>query len=670
MSNSAGSSPFLESPVQSPSKVNGAAEKERKLISLQYKLNTIQNEFEIERLRLQQQNNSIDKKYRTTVEELEKALNDTKFLYDNNNKLEKELNEFKRKLGDIESSKDEEIQKLKLQLHTNETEAAQTISGYRSKIHKEEQENDTQRMELRNCKSLLERYKEAIAVKSEEINNLQREKSEMSGEIDALRASRLVMAHHNYSTEELQELTVINKSLQDQIQYTKELEEVNLQQANELKKLRISSESQQFWRTENGKLQNKLEQTSLLEKKLEEIQLENINLKSQLASWDIYNEDKDRPEDIVRELKLAKDTLVVLTDENEKIHLDNNNLKILNDELALERNQLLDLNKNYETSIINFKRLNHEIEQQKQLSFEECKLLRKQLDELTAFNVEAGQAEKGANTEEVKNFESIVDGYKNQTEDLTEELRKLNDQLLSQEPQSKKRKLSDQLGLNYSQRLNELQLNCVSLQRELQKSQNLNKILEKKVHRLTELKEKRIRILQLRDNPLLKDQFVKRKQLELLKKENQDLLQELETGKEGPMDRIPRSIYESLSFDLKERDDDLVKAGKKFIRLKEMFTKKSQEFIDVVNSLLGFKLEFQQEGRVKIFPCFKPERYLIADLNHNTLKSNLNSDFQDWDALLHLWVEKRGQIPCFLAALTLKLWEMSSNSQASKEYPK
>lgn len=669
MSNSAGSSPFLESPVQSPSKVNGAAEKERKLISLQYKLNTIQNEFEIERLRLQQQNNSIDKKYRTTVEELEKALNDTKFLCDNNNKLEKELNEFKRKLGDIESSKDEEIQKLKLQLHTNETDAAQTISAYRSKIYKEEQEIDTQKMELRNCKSLLERYKEAIAVKSEEINNLQIEKSEMSGEIDALRASRLVMAHHNYSTEELQELTVINKSLQDQIQYTKELEEVNLQQANELKKLRISSESQQFWRNENGKLQNKLEQTSLLEKKLEEIQLENINLKSQLASWDIYNEDKDRPEDIVRELKLAKDTLVVLTDENEKIHLDNNNLKILNDELALERNQLLDLNKNYETSIINFKKLNHEIEQQKQLSFEECKLLRKQLDELTAFNVEAGQAEKGINTEEAKNFESIVDGYKNQTEDLTEELRKLNDQLLSQEPQSKKRKLSDQLGLNYSQRLNELQLNNVSLLRELQKSQNLNKILEEKVHRLTELKEKRIRVLQLRDNPLLKDQFVKRKQLELLKKENQDLLQELETGKEGPMDRIPRSIYESLSFDLKERDDDLVKAGKKFIRLKEMFTKKSQEFIDVVNSLLGFKLEFQQEGRVKIFPCFKPERYLIADLNHNTLKSNLNSDFEDWDALLHLWVEKRGQIPCFLAALTLKLWEISSNSQASKEYP-
>lgn len=662
MSNSGGSSPFLESPVHSPSKFSGAAEKERKLISLQYKLNTIQNEFEIERLRLQQQNNSIDKKFRTTVDELEKALNDTKYLYDNNSRLEKELSELKEKLRDVESSKDDEIVKLRTELHTKETRSAEAISAYRSRASKEESVNEAQAIELQNCKSLLEKYKEAVSSKVDEINELQVEKSELSGEIDALRASRLVMAHHNYSTEELQELTVINKSLQDQIQYTKELEDVNLQQANELKKLRISSESQRFWRTENEKLQNKVEQSFLLEKQLEEVQLENINLKSQLASWDIYSDDKNRPEDIVRELKLAKDTIVVLTDENEKIHLDNNNLRTLNDELALERNQLLDLNKNYEASIINFKKLNHEIEQQKQLSFEECRLLRKQLDDMTAFNEEAGQLGKGKTSEDVKNFETIVDGYKNQTEDLTEELRKLNDQLLSQEPISKKRKFSDQLGLNYSQRLNELQLNNVSLLRELQKNQQLNKILEEKIHKLTELKEKRIRILQLRDNPLLKDQFVKRKQLELLKNENQDLLRGLEDGAETPIDRVPRSVYESLAFDLKQRDEDLTKAGKKFVRLREMYTKKSQEFIDVVNSLLGFKLEFQQEGKVKIFPCFKPERYLIADLNQNTLKSNLNSDLQEWDALLHLWVEERGQIPCFLAALTLKLWEISSNN--------
>lgn len=665
MSNSGGSSPFLETPIQSSSQATGTAEKERKLISLQYKLNTIQNEFEIERLRLQQQNNSIDKKYRASVNELEKALNDTKFLYDKNSRLEQELNQLKDTVSNLETSKDEEIQKLRLQLHTRETETAQTISEYRSRVIKEEREKESQMVELRNCKALLQRYKEANAGKTEEINNLQKEKAELSGEIATLRASRLVMAHHNYSTEELQELTVINKSLQDQIQYTKELEQVNLQQANELKKLRISNDSQNFWKNENEKLQHKLEQSSQLEKQLDEVQLENINLKSQLASWEIYSDDNNKPEDVIRELNLARDTILVLTNENEKIHLDNNNLRTLNDEMALERNQLLDLNKSYENSILNLKKLNHEIEQQKQLSFEECRLLRKQLDELAAFSEEAEKAERGTKTKEVKAFESIVDGYKSQTEDLTEELRKLNDQLLSQQPETKKRKVSDQLSLNYSQRLNELQLNNVSLLRELQKCQNLNKMLEEKVQKLTELKEKRIRILQLRDNPLLKDQFVKRKQLDILKRENHDLLVDLQNKEDETIDKIPRSVYDSIAFDLKQKDDDLLKASKKFIRLKEMFTMKSLEFTDVVNSLLGFRLEFQQEGKVKIFPCFRPDRYLIADLSQNTLKSNLNSDIQEWDSLLHLWVEERGQIPCFLATLTLKLWELTSNRQAT-----
>lgn len=663
MSNSGGSSPFLESPVRAPSKLDDTVDKERKLMSLQYKLNSVQNEFEIERLRLQQQYNSVDKKYRVKVEELEKALSDTTFLYETNSKLEQEVRDLKSQLSESQTSQDQIIQELTQRLHIREQEGSDRLSTLEAKVSERDHAIDRFKIEIQGSKSLVKRYDEEMAKQATEIKQLRRANTEKDDEIASLRASRLIMAHHNYSTEELQELTVVNKMFKDQVQYTKELEEVNLQQANELKKLRISSESQQFWKSENAKMQSKLEQLTQMEGQIQDLQLENLNLKSQSASWDSYNDGKDRPEDIVREIKLTKESLVVLTDENEKLRLDNGNLKVLNDELALERNQLLDLSKNYESSIINYKKLNHEIEQQKQLAFEECKLLRRQLDEFAAFDEESGQSNKVKDVEEFKNLETIVDGYKNQTEDLTEELRKLNDQLLAQEPSLKKRKWSDQLGLNYSQRLNELQLNNVKILRELQNSQNNNKILEEKLHKLSDLKEKRIRILQLRDNPLLKDQFVKRKQLMLLKKENEDLLHELDGEKGTSIERIPRSVYESLSFELKERDDDLLRSGKKFIRLKEMFNKKSLEFIDVVNSLLGFKLEFQQEGKVKIFSAFKPERYLTADLNQNTLKSNLTTELDDWDSLLHTWVEERGQIPCFLATLTLRLWEMSDHNR-------
>lgn len=209
--------------------------------------------------------------------------------------------------------------------------------------------------------------------------------------------------------------------------------------------------------------------------------MENIDLKSKLTKWEIYNDSDDdddnnvnnndnnnnnkndnnndnnndtsnnnninnnnrtknnirnNPEEIIRDWKLTKKECLILTDMNDKLRLDNNNLKLLNDEMALERNQILDLNKNYENNIVNLKRLNHELEQQKSLSFEECRLLREQLDGLySAQNnalLEVENSETHASNKNVnEDMNNLIDTYKNKTEDLTNELKKLNDQLLS-----------------------------------------------------------------------------------------------------------------------------------------------------------------------------------------------------------------------------------------------
>ncbi|SJM83701.1 related to Spindle assembly checkpoint component MAD1 [Zygosaccharomyces bailii] len=648
---SSGSSPFLESPVHAIPQNNQSTD--RQVMSLQYKLNTLQNQFEIEKLRLQQQANLADKKYRNTVDELEKALDDTKYLYENNNRLEEELANLKEKLGDGGSVKDQEYQKLQADLSSKDYQLERMKSEYESRLSNLENKLETSEMEAQGSQTLLRKYEDEIARKTDEVKCLQKANIEKDDEVTTLRASRVVMEHHNYSTEEFQELTTTNKMLQDQLQYSKELEETNMQQALELKRLRMANESQLFWKNENEKLQNKLEQLNTLERQFQDSQLENVNLKSQIASWGLYTDEKHSPEHIIRDWTISKKECLVLTDENEKLRLDLMNVKALNDELAQERNQLLDANRNYEANILNLKKLNHEVEQQKQLSFEECKLLRAEMEELSKFS-------KDSQKEDAAIYGSLVDSYKNQTEDLTGELKKLNDQLLAREPVYKKRKASDQLGLNYSQRLNELQLQNLALSRELQKCQSTIGILEEKIIKLTELKEKKIRILQLRDNPLLKDQFVKRKQLELLKRENEDLLLLRQSSGRVDFETVPVAVYDTMKFELKQYEEELFKANKKFMRLKEVFNNKSLEFIDVVNSILGFRLEFQQDSKVKIISCFKPEKYLVVDLNQNTLKSNLDRDIDGWEELLQIWVDQRGQIPCFLATITLKLWNSST----------
>ncbi|CAI4881456.1 CKB_collapsed_G0019680.mRNA.1.CDS.1 [Saccharomyces cerevisiae] len=610
MSNSGGSSPFLESPGGSPDVGSTNGQSNRQIQSLQFKLNTLQNEYEIEKLQLQKQTNILEKKYKATIDELEKALNDTKYLYESNDKLEQELKSLKERSANSMNDKDKCIEELRTTLQNKDLEMETLRQQYDSKLSKVTNQCDHFKLEAESSHSLLMKYEKEIKRQSVDIKDLQHQVMEKDDELSSVKASKMINSHPNYSTEEFNELTEMNKMIQDQVQYTKELELANMQQANELKKLKQSQDTSTFWKLENEKLQNKLSQLHL--------------------------------------------------------RLDNNNLKLLNDEMALERNQILDLNKNYENNIVNLKRLNHELEQQKSLSFEECRLLREQLDGLySAQNnalLEVENSETHASNKNVnEDMNNLIDTYKNKTEDLTNELKKLNDQLLSNsndvETQRKKRKLtSDQIGLNYSQRLNELQLENVSVSRELSKAQTTIQLLQEKLEKLTKLKEKKIRILQLRDGPFIKDQFIKKNKLRLLEKENADLLNELKKNNPA-VETVPISVYDSLNFELKQFEQEVFKSNKRFSRLKQVFNNKSLEFIDVVNSLLGFKLEFQQDSRVKIFSCFKPEKYLIADLNENTLKSNLDADIEGWDDLMNLWVEDRGQLPCFLATITLRLWE-------------
>lgn len=310
--------------------------------------------------------------------------------------------------------------------------------------------------------------------------------------------------------------------------------------------------------------------------------------------------------------------------------------------------------------------MNHELEQQKVLLEEECSLLKNQIPTKENLN----QQIRSTNRNDAE-YDSLLDNYKQETENLTNELKRLNDSLIEQNrnqgTEMKKRKLrnGDHININYSQRLNELQQNNLSLEKDNEKLRLVVEKLEGKLDDLRKTKPKNIRILQQRDSPLLKLQFVRRKENELLREENQNLLTMIENITENrneSFDKIPLTSYNSLKYQYEISMDTNKKQEKKFSRLKQIFNKKSLEFIDVVNSLLGFKLEFQQDGRVKIYSCYMPNKYLIANLVDNTLKSNLDTVISDWDSLLNDWVVEKGQLPCFLASLTLQLWKMENDS--------
>lgn len=164
-----------------------------------------------------------------------------------------------------------------------------------------------------------------------------------------------------------------------------------------------SSDLSKYWKSEVDSLQMKLQEFEMLEKDYQNSQLELLDLKSKLAEWDLYKEEQEQKEDgdqseeekdndkendssgidstikdkqdisqgdrnkdyileannpseILHELSLTKKENVVLIEENNQLNININNLKILNEELALERNQLPDLNKTYEINILSLKK--------------------------------------------------------------------------------------------------------------------------------------------------------------------------------------------------------------------------------------------------------------------------------------------------------------------------
>jgi mitotic spindle assembly checkpoint protein MAD1 len=105
----------------------------------------------------------------------------------------------------------------------------------------------------------------------------------------------------------------------------------------------------------------------------------------------------------------------------------------------------------------------------------------------------------------------------------------------------------------------------------------------------------------------------------------------------------------------------------------KIWTAKSQEFREAVFSLLGYRLDFLQNGRVRCTSMFSTstDQAFIFDGEEGTMQL-VSQDaveknrewFEGVKQLVDFWVNERETIPGFLAALTLELYDRSVNNGA------
>ncbi|CAL1701807.1 unnamed protein product [Somion occarium] len=196
-----------------------------------------------------------------------------------------------------------------------------------------------------------------------------------------------------------------------------------------------------------------------------------------------------------------------------------------------------------------------------------------------------------------------------------------------------------------------------------------------------------VRVLSLRDNPASQWEDLSRKALERVKDENEALLKRLkeleESGVRGrggnggqtgeDEELVPRKSWEAAIQEKEELEEALKQKEKRLIRLKQVFSAKTDEFKEAIASILGVKLAFYPNGQVRVTsqfdlnaafvfqPTKPPSASSLGKSNSEAMTMKLvakgEGGPEELPQLMRYWVEQEQCIPCFLASVTLECYE-------------
>ncbi|GFF26324.1 spindle assembly checkpoint component MAD1 [Aspergillus lentulus] len=610
------------------------------------------------------------------------ALNDKVGLEQKLRSLQDEKQNIQEELGETQAQLLDQERQHKHQINELET--------IRSSLQKtlEELQND-----LQNARNNLQSAQEKLSQRDMDVANLETENIRLKAE-----------------GADGETLSVLKRELSDQVAHIRNLETANREQTAELRHLRKVQKNVEVVEEQKKSLENQLQLMKEVESELNTIQIQKQILEDERSSWTSLLQENDEPaefdspEAVVRALlqeRIEKATLVDKLGSIEAQFLEKDEIiKSLETERANLRQELEKLRAAGAAAggATSESRVRARLERQRALAVKEVEYLRAQLEtfdtEEVTMNAEQSQFDQ-RKSEQIANLEKLVDEYRAEVQKAHEELAKREaPQQDDTQPRGLKRPLSPAESDAESERLSVLTRKNRTLQDSLSKSEQsaalLRKELEATKSQLKSLKAKsRTRILELRDNPTAEAEKLKFSTIATLRAENRDLLAQLQAN-HADVKVVPISTLESMKLELNEMEKVVADKEKRMRRLKEIWTAKSSEFREAVASLLGYKLDFLPNGRVRVTSMFHlspayrhgdpgassdsrgpgsmgngEENSIIFDGENGTMKisGGPNSLFaMEIKHLIKFWVEERKDIPCFLAAMTLDFYDKTTRA--------
>lgn len=501
-----------------------------------------------------------------------------------------------------------------------------------------------------------------------------------------------------------EELSVTQRQLSEQISENQRLQRTYKEANRELEKLRESQRSWAIVEEQKRGLETELLVMRDVQRQLGEVQIQKEILEDERRAWtsllerEGHENEFESPEALAKALVQERIQLASYVDRLGKVEAE---LTEKDESLQTLETEKSNLKKEMEkvqatataaTAPMPETKAMKRVERQRTLAIKEVEYLRAQLktfdtEETVHFpednNFDAQKAKQ------IEELEKLVDEYR-------KEIQSLHGELSRQEnapPPSAPDTVAEQRGTKRGhdtdevedERIHQLSKKNRKLQATLADSQQKTSVLQTELDaaksQLSSLRTRsRTRILELRDNPTAQVEAIKLSTLNSLREENKALLTQLRSEKPDTK-VVPISTLDAIKLELVEAERSIADKEKMTLRLKDIFGKKAAEFRDAVASVLGFKVDFLPNDRVRVTSMYNPSRRgdgngggsgddgeensIVFDGDKGTMKisGGPNSAFAlEIRDLVRFWVQEKKEIPCFLAAMTLEFYDRTTKA--------
>ncbi|KAJ5382387.1 Mitotic checkpoint [Penicillium concentricum] len=700
---------FTQSQAQSHQPVHDAEKDELRvqLSTLKYELENIKQERELEALRHEKETRDLQLKADSDFRKAQAAESSSNRATHKSDELAKELKEIQDQALNDKLAFERKIRGLQdenqnLQEEFDDTQAR--LSDQERQFNYQINELETVRASLQKT---IEEFQNDIQNARTSQESTQEKLSQREAEVAELEAENIRLKAEGNDAEAL---TVLKRELSEQVNHIRELESANRDQTTELRHLRKVSKNVEVVEEQKRSVENQLQLMKGFEAELNTVQIQKQILEDERQSWVSLLQENDQPaefdspEAIVRAVVQGRIEIATLLDRLgtvdaqflekdeaiKSLESDKNNLQ-----QELEKLRAATASAGGPGAAEG--RLRARLERQRALAVKEVEYLRAQLKTFDAEEAtmhEDPSQFDGQKSEQITQLQQLVDEYRGELHKVHEELSKQEAPKEDQaEARGVKRPLSPTNSEAEAERIAVLSRKNRKLQEHLTKSDQATTLARRELDaaksQIKSLKAKsRTRVLELRDNPTAQTEQIKMATLATLQSANKDLMAQLRGGRTD-VKVVPVSALESIKLEMQDMERTVADKEKRMRRLKEIWTAKSSEFREAVASLLGFKLDFLPNGRVRVTSMFHlssayrhgdsdapsdsgpgsmgngEENSIVFDGENGTMKisGGPNSLFaMELKPLIKFWVEERKDIPCFLAAMTLDFYDKTTRA--------